>query len=54
MKLDNQQTQTIGATSKQSETQLIIPHIIKTFYAYQKMIPGYLDHHFLRKNYALK
>ena len=32
MKLDNRQTQTIGATSKQSETQLIIPHLIKIYF----------------------
>ena len=54
MKLDNRQTHTIGATSKHSETQLIIPHAIKTSYPYNKMTSGYLDRHFLRKNYALK
>ena len=54
MKLDNRQTQTIGATSKQSKTQLIIPHVIKIFYLYQKMTPRYLDRDFLRKNHALK
>ena len=54
MKLDNWQTQTIGATSKQSKIQLIIPHVIKISYPYQKANPGYLDRHFLRKNHALK
>ena len=54
MKLDNRQTQTIGATSKQSETQLIIPHVTKIPYPYQKMTLECLDRHFLRKNYALK
>ena len=54
MKLDNRQTQTIDVTSKQSETQLIIPNVIKISYPYQKMTPAYLDRHFLRKNHALK
>ena len=54
MKLDNRKTQTIGITSKQSETELIIPHVIKISYPYKKMIPGYLDRHFLRKNHPLK
>ena len=49
-----QQTQAIGATSKQNEAQLIIPHVIKISYPYHEMTPGYLDRHFLRKNHALK
>ena len=52
--LDNRQTQTIAATSKQSKTQLIIPHVIRISYPYQKMSLGYLDRHFLRKNHDLK
>ena len=54
MKLDNQQIQTTGATSSQSEIQLIIPLVIKISYLYQKMTLGYLGRHFLRKNHALK
>ena len=54
MKSDNRQTQTISATSKQSETQVIIPYVTKISCPYQKMTLGYLDCHLLRKKNALK
>ena len=51
MKLDNRHTQTIDTTSKQSAIQLIIPHVIKISYPYQKLTLGNLDRHFLKKNH---
>ena len=33
---------------------MIIPHVIKISYPYQKVTLGYLYSHFLRKNHALK